>query len=356
MRRACGANRVEPREGGSRPVSGRVLFLSRHNSRNVIRELEDARRHGRITIHGSRFTNKEGATITNLLRRYEDSKLYRIRHSTAHIMAQAVHEQFPDGKIAIGPAIEEGFYYDFDLPRNVNPEDLEPSRSAWWRSSKATTTSSERWCSADEAREVFRDQPYKLELIAGLEKGEVDEHGNPVELKPEISLYKDDSLWTCAAGRTWRIRARSTRADQTDAGFGGLLARRRAQPHAAAHLRHGLEHAEEFKDYLWRLEEAKKRDHRKLGRELEIFTFDDEVGPGLALVAAQRRRDDRRDRKVGQEMEARPATCACARRTSPKKTCSCIRATCPTMPSDVPADGAGRGQILRQADELPDAP
>ena len=79
--------------------------------------------------------------------RYEDSVLYRIRHSTAHIMAQAVLEKFPDAKYAIGPAIEDGFYYDFDLPRPLTPEDLQGSKSACARSFTATfPLSASRFC------------------------------------------------------------------------------------------------------------------------------------------------------------------------------------------------------------------
>ncbi len=216
--------------------------------------------------------------------RYEDSKLYRIRHSTAHIMAQAVQEQFPGAKIAIGPAIEEGFYYDFDLPRTVNPEDLEQIQKRMVEIIKGNHDFVREVVSADEAREVFRDQPYKLELIAGLEKGEVDEHGNPVELKPEISLYKDDSFVDLCRGphveNTREINPRAIKLMQVSGAYW------RGDEHNPMLQRiYGTawNTPDELKDYLWRLEEAKKRDHRKLGRELEIFTFDDEVGPGLAL-------------------------------------------------------------------------
>src|SRR5512138_3227545 len=99
--------------------------------------------------------------------RYEDSKLYRVRHSSAHIMAQAVLEKFPGAKIAIGPAIEEGFYYDFDLPRALTPEDLTKIEQRMREIIKGKHAFVCQTLSADEARKVFSDQPYKLELIEG---------------------------------------------------------------------------------------------------------------------------------------------------------------------------------------------
>lgn len=91
--------------------------------------------------------------------RYEDSWLYRIRHSAAHIMAQAVLEMFPNGKIAIGPPIEDGFYYDFDLPRPLTPEDLEKIEQRMREIIKGDYPFVKRVVTAEEARQIFRDQP-----------------------------------------------------------------------------------------------------------------------------------------------------------------------------------------------------
>src|SRR5512139_2715159 len=112
--------------------------------------------------------------------KYEDSKLYRIRHSAAHIMAQAVLEMFPDGKVAIGPPIEDGFYYDFDLPRSLTPEDLDVIEKRMRKIIGGNYTFEKKVISADEARQVFADQPYKIELIEGLERGGLDEYGQPL--------------------------------------------------------------------------------------------------------------------------------------------------------------------------------
>ena len=216
--------------------------------------------------------------------RYEDSNLYRIRHSAAHIMAQAVLEMFPDGKITIGPPIENGFYYDFDLPRNLTPEDLEQIEKRMRQIIAGKFEFSKKTVSAEEARKIFKDQPYKIELIDGLEKGGLDEYGNPLKEKPEISIYQHDSFVDLCRGP----HVENTRQIKPDAfklmSIAGAYWR--GDEHNKMLQRvYGTawESAQQLKDYLWQLEEAKKRDHRKLGKELEIFFFDDEVGPGLPL-------------------------------------------------------------------------
>src|SRR5512144_445446 len=124
--------------------------------------------------------------------KYEESRLYRIRHSAAHVMAQAVLEMFPEAKYTIGPPVEDGFYYDFDLPRNLTPEDLEKIEKRMRQIIAGGHDFQRQVVSADEARRIFKDQPYKLELIEGLELGGFDEYGNPLDEKPEISIYQHD--------------------------------------------------------------------------------------------------------------------------------------------------------------------
>ena len=111
----------------------------------------------------------------------EDSQLHRIRHSAAHVMAQAVLEMFPEGKLAIGPAIEDGFYYDFDLPRPLTPDDLEAIQRRMGKIIDGDHEFVRRQLSVAEARQLFAGQPYKLELIDGLASGAVDEDGETAE-------------------------------------------------------------------------------------------------------------------------------------------------------------------------------
>src|SRR4051795_7687439 len=106
----------------------------------------------------------------------ENDPLYRLRHSAAHVMAEAVLEMFPEAKLAIGPPVEHGFYYDFDLPRPLTPQDLREIEKRMRRIAQGKHKFVRRELSADEARALFHDQPYKLELIDGLEHG-ADEYG-----------------------------------------------------------------------------------------------------------------------------------------------------------------------------------
>ena len=122
--------------------------------------------------------------------RYEESHLYRLRHSAAHVMAQAVLEKFPEGKIAIGPPIEKGFYYDFDLPRPLTPEDLEEIEARMREIIAEGHDFVYQEVSEEEARRIFADQPYKLELIDDILSAGTDEYGEPLEETPRLSIYK----------------------------------------------------------------------------------------------------------------------------------------------------------------------
>jgi threonyl-tRNA synthetase len=216
--------------------------------------------------------------------RYEDSQLYKIRHSAAHVMAQAVLEMFPDGKVTIGPPVENGFYYDFDLPRNLTPEDLQLIEKRMRQIVQGKHEFKKTVVSADEAKKIFANQPYKVELIEGLEKGGLDEYGNPIKEKPEISIYQHDTFKDLCRGP----HVQTTKEIKQDAFKLMTIAGaywRGDEKNKMLQRIYGTawESAQQLKDYLVQLEEAKKRDHRKLGRELEIFIFDEEVGPGLPL-------------------------------------------------------------------------
>ena len=217
---------------------------------------------------------------------YEESQLYKIRHSTAHVMAQAVSELFEPGevKIAIGPPIEEGFYYDFELPRQLTPEDF-PAIEKRMRVIMAEKHNFEKEVvSAVGAKKIFKDQPYKIELIEGLEKGGLDEYGNPSDQPPEISTYTHNGFTDLCRGP----HVASTDKINPDAfklmNMAGAYWRG-DENKAQLQRIYGTawETADELEQHIWQLEEAKKRDHRKLGKELGLFYFADDIGPGIPL-------------------------------------------------------------------------
>jgi threonyl-tRNA synthetase len=217
----------------------------------------------------------------------DNDPLYRLRHSAAHVMAQAVVQMFPDAKIAIGPPVENGFYYDFDLPRPITPDDLKEIERNMRRIVQGKHSFVRREVSADEARALFHDQPYKLELIDGLEHG-ADEYGETsgsVKAASQIiSTYKQDTFEDLCRGphveltseikpdafKLLRVSGAYWRGDETRPQLQRIYGT--VWPSKAE-----LEH------YLWQLEEAKKRDHRKLGKDLGLFMFSQAVGPGMAL-------------------------------------------------------------------------
>ena len=217
--------------------------------------------------------------------RYEDSRLYKIRHSAAHIMAQAVMEMFPgEAKIAIGPPIENGFYYDFDLPRSLAADDLDAIEKRMREIIAEDHPFVRREVSADEARRQFAKQPYKLELVDGLEKGGFDEYGNPLKEKPVISFYIDGPFVDVCRGphveSAGRVNPDAFKLLNVAGAYwrGDEKNKQLQRVYGTA-----WETAAQLEEYLRNIEEAKKRDHRKLGKELGLFVFSDDVGPGLPL-------------------------------------------------------------------------
>jgi len=197
----------------------------------------------------------------------KEERLVRMRHSAAHIMAEAVLKLFPGAKLGIGPPIDTGFYYDFDLPRPLTPEDL-PKIEALMRERIASDVPFvHEEVSKEEARLLFADQPYKLELIEEIEDEKVSlyRHGDFVDLcqgphverTGQVPAFKLLSV----AGAYWRGDERRPMLQRI---YGALF-----------------ETEEELQEYLRRLEEAQRRDHRRLGRELDLFSFHEEYGPGL---------------------------------------------------------------------------
>jgi threonyl-tRNA synthetase len=218
--------------------------------------------------------------------RYEESELYKIRHSAAHVMAQAVSELFPPGeaKIAIGPPIENGFYYDFDLPRALTLDDFEAIEKRMRQIMAGKFPFVRKEVSADEARAQFKDQPYKLELIDGLDKGGEDEYGNPIKEKPVISFYTHDTFTDLCRGPHVEHTSQINPSAFKLMSIAGAYWRGDAnRPQLQRIYGTAWKTAKELEEHLWKLEEAKKRDHRKLGKELGLFYLSDDIGPGLPL-------------------------------------------------------------------------
>ncbi len=197
----------------------------------------------------------------------KEERLERMRHSAAHIMAEAVTEMFPDARLGIGPPIDTGFYYDFDLPRALTTEDLPVIEEKMRERIQSDVPFEPSLISKDEARQRFAGQPYKLELIdeipdekVGLyRQGEFVDlcQGPHVERTGEVSDFKLMSV----AGAYWRGDEKKPMLQRV---YGALF-----------------DTKDELAEYLERIEEAARRDHRRLGRELDLFSFHEEFGPGL---------------------------------------------------------------------------
>jgi len=199
----------------------------------------------------------------------EDHPLYAMRHSAAHIMAEAVLDLVPGAKFAIGPPIEHGFYYDFDLPESLTNEDLAKIDRRMRQTIKRNVSFEHSEIGKEEARRMFADQPYKLDLIDGIEDDNVSlyKHGNftdlcegpHIERSGKVGAFKLTSI----AGAYWRGDEKNPMLQRI---YGALY-----------------ETQEELDAYLERVEEAQRRDHRRLGRELELFTTHEDIGAGLPL-------------------------------------------------------------------------
>ena len=197
-------------------------------------------------------------------------ELARMRHSCAHVMAEAVQELFPEAKFGIGPAIEHGFYYDFELPRSLTPDDLIEIEARMRANQERAEPFRREVVSRQEALSIFGENPYKIELIQGLPADEIITtyqqgqfldlcRGPHVATTADVGPFKLQSI----AGAYWRGDEQRPMLQRI---YGT------AWPTQA-----------ELDDYLERLEEAQRRDHRRLGRDLDLFSVNEEIGPGLIL-------------------------------------------------------------------------
>lgn len=197
------------------------------------------------------------------------NEIETMRHSAAHIMAEAVLSLFPDAKFAIGPAIEDGFYYDFDLSRPLTPDDLPAIEKKMKEIIKSNQPFNHTEISKEEARKLFANQPYKLELIDDVEDNKVSIYqqgsftdlcrGPHVKYTSQVKAFKLTSI----AGAYWRGDEHNKMLQRVY----GLA----------------FKTQKELDDYIAWQEEIKKRDHRKLGKDLDLFIFTELVGKGLPL-------------------------------------------------------------------------
>jgi threonyl-tRNA synthetase len=213
-----------------------------------------------------------------------------LRHSVAHLMAQAVTDLFPGAKWAIGPPVESGFYYDFDVERPFTAEDLEAIEARMAELMKERQTFVREELTADEARARFADQPYKIEVIDSIDSSEVDTtEGGDVT----FTVYRNcipEGDQPCATER-WADLCKGPHIPSSDRVPAFKLLRtagaywrgREDRPMLQRIYGTAWESKKKLTEHLEQLEEAARRDHRRLGRELELLHFTEELGPGMAI-------------------------------------------------------------------------
>ena len=213
-----------------------------------------------------------------------------IRHSCAHVLAQAVQAEFPGTKLGIGPAIEDGFYYDFDVAEPFTPEDLKTLEKRMKKIIKQGQKFVRGvYASAEEAAEDLKDEPYKLELIN--DKGNVDPDSDEATEIGAGELTHYDNVNPRTNEVEWHDLCRGPHVPTTKYIPAFALTRSSAaywrgdQNNAGLQRVYGTawESKEKLEEYMTMLEEAEKRDHRRLGNELDLFSFPDEVGSGLPV-------------------------------------------------------------------------
>jgi threonyl-tRNA synthetase len=213
-----------------------------------------------------------------------------IRHSTAHVLAQAVLRLYPEAKYSIGPPIENGFYYDFDVDKPFTPEDLERIEGEMQSIIKENQRFEREEVVRDRALELFAGQPYKIEIIEGVAQG-ADALDQEAGEGPVLSVYRNTKQVNGSSSVAFIDLCRGPHVPGTGRIKAFKLLRSSGaywrgdenKPMLQRIYGTAWESKDAMKDYLHRLEEAERRDHRKIGRELELFSWPEEVGPGLAL-------------------------------------------------------------------------
>jgi threonyl-tRNA synthetase len=212
-----------------------------------------------------------------------------LRHSTAHVLAQAVQELFPEAKLGIGPPVENGFYYDFDVARPFNPDDLKAIEKRMQEIVKQGQRFSRRAISRADAQAEFAGEPYKLELIETKGSGGTNNMADVEVGDGELTVY--DNLSARDGERCWRDLCRGPHVPSTRSIAAFTLTRSAAAYWLGSEKNPQLQRIygtawpsrDALKQHLNMLAEAEKRDHRKLGAELDLFSFPDEIGSGLPV-------------------------------------------------------------------------
>lgn len=212
-----------------------------------------------------------------------------LRHSTAHVMAQAVQELFPEAKLGIGPPVRDGFYYDFDVEKPFTPEDLKVIEKKMQEIQKRGQRFARRVVTDEAAREELADEPYKLELIGIKGSASTDDGANVEVGGGELTIY--DNLDAKTGDLCWKDLCRGPHLPTTRNIPAFKLMRNAAAYWRGSEKNPMLQRIygtawpskDELKAHLDFLAEAEKRDHRKLGNELDLFSIPDEIGSGLAV-------------------------------------------------------------------------
>lgn len=200
----------------------------------------------------------------------KDDRLERVRHSMSHVMAEAVLQMFPTAQIAIGPAIENGFYYDFDLPRALTSEDLDEISTRMKQIIKEDKEFKRSVVSRDEAKRLFAGQVYKQELIDAIPEGE------------DVSLYNQGAFTDlCRGPHVDSTKELNPQAFKLLSTAGAYWRGKETNPMLTRIYATAWTNPKDLRLYLQKLEEIEKRDHRKLGKELDLFSFHEEAGAGL---------------------------------------------------------------------------
>jgi len=213
-----------------------------------------------------------------------DEKLYALRHSTAHVMAGAVLELIPDAKFGFGPPIADGFYYDFDLPRALQPEDLEKIEAKMREVAKSDVPFEHRDMRVPEALEFFRKrgQTYKIDQIEKLAKEGADAQSDDEVQDGKVSIYQHNGFVDLCRGphvaKTGEIKAFKLLSIA-----GAYWRGNERNPQLQRIYGTVWPSQKELDAYLEKLKEIERRDHRALGRDLELFRIDEELGSGLVL-------------------------------------------------------------------------